>query len=107
MRTIVALLFVPLIAFADGERDSFRVPQDNAEISKADAQFDKRLPPVLPGEEVSDGKNKMKVWSSSGPVPVGRAPEPWAEPGKTRISPEVGVVIDQREALPRNGASSR
>lgn len=41
----------------------------------SDASFDKRLPPVLPGEEVSDGKETMKVWSSSGPVPVGEAPE--------------------------------
>ena len=107
MRTILALLFIPLVTWADGGRDSFSVSQDSPEIAKADAQFDRRLPPVLPGEEVSDGKNKMKVWSSSGPVPVGRAPEPWADPGKTRISPEVGVVIDQRDSLPRTGSGTR
>jgi hypothetical protein len=31
---------------------------------------DKRLPPVVPGESVSDGKKSMKVWSTAGPVPV-------------------------------------
>ena len=99
---------MPLAVWADDGGDSFRVPADTAErtkseVSKADAQFDRRLPPVLPGEEVSDGKNKMKVWSSSGPVPVGPAPEPWADSYKTRVSPEVGVVIDQRDAQQPRG----
>lgn len=31
---------------------------------------DKRLPPVIPGESVSDGKKSMKMWSTAGPVPV-------------------------------------
>lgn len=35
----------------------------------SDASFDKRLPPVLPGEELSDSGKTVKVWSSSGPIP--------------------------------------
>jgi len=66
----------------------------------SDASFDMRLPPVLPGEEVSDGKNRMKMWSTSGPVPVAPAPEPWKESDAVRnkiLGSGVGVVIDQRD----------
>ena len=64
----------------------------------SDAQFDKRLPPVLPGEEVSDGKETMKVWSSSGPVPVGDAPEPWKNDFSRHHGggQGVGVIVDKR-----------
>jgi len=66
----------------------------------SDASFDKRLPPVLPGEEVSDGKNRMKMWSTSGPVPVAPAPEPWKESDEVRnkiLGSGIGVIVDQRE----------
>jgi hypothetical protein len=66
----------------------------------SDASFDKRLPPVLPGEEVSDGKNRMKMWSTSGPVPVAPAPEPWKESVAERnrlLGSGIGVIVDQRE----------
>jgi hypothetical protein len=36
----------------------------------SDAQFDRRLPPVLPGERISDGEKTVKVWTTVGPVPV-------------------------------------
>ena len=70
--------------------------------SASDASFDKRLPPVLPGEIVNDSGRKMKVWSTSGPVPVSDAPEPWKKDedvlsgGKTGPS-DVHVVIDKRK----------
>lgn len=71
----------------------------------SDASFDKRLPPVLPGEEVSDGNKKIKVWSTSGPVPVGQAPEPWSQDkwhrfdqGRfNRDGAPVEVIVDQRQ----------
>ena len=68
----------------------------------SDASFDKRLPPVFPGEEVSDGRETMKVWSSSGPVPVGQAPEPWRKHGGARYDAPagVGVIVDRREDSP-------
>ena len=65
----------------------------------SDASFDRRLPPVLPGEEVSDGKNRMKMWSTSGPVPVAPAPEPWKQSIEERngvLGSGVGVIVDQR-----------
>lgn len=37
----------------------------------SDAQFDRRLPPVLPGEVVNDSGRRMRVWSSSGPLEIG------------------------------------
>ncbi|MCO6431686.1 MAG: hypothetical protein J5J00_12575 [Deltaproteobacteria bacterium] len=64
------------------------------------ASFDGRLPPVLPGEVVADGDRKMKVWSTSGPVPVNDppaapgAPHPGIAPGTAGIG-EVGVIIDR------------
>lgn len=50
---------------------------------------DSRLPPALPGEEVSDGKKTMKLWSTSGPVPVAATPNQ----GEWSLPP---VVIDNR-----------
>lgn len=72
--------------------------------SESAASFDKRLPPVLPGEEVRDGKKKMKVWSTSGPVPVNNdaaaAPEPWKKSGEVNLG-EVGVIIDREDGSRR------
>lgn len=82
-----------------GNTDSVYRP-DGFATPGSDASFDKRLPPVLPGEEVSDGKNRMRMWSTSGPVPVAPAPEPWKESDEVRnkiLGSGVGVVIDQRE----------
>ena len=40
-------------------------------------QDDDRLPPVLPGEEVvTQTGQKMRVWSSAGPVPMNVQPTP-------------------------------
>ena len=93
---IALLLLVPAPAHADGyDRGAGGTPPAGREVS--DAQFDKRLPPVLPGETVSDGHRKMKVWSSSGPVPVSEAPEPWRDREQERAIIEGGaIIVDQR-----------
>ena len=71
-----------------------------------------RLPPVLPGQEVQDSAgNRMKVWSSSGGVPVAPAPEPFEATtslsGGGRLDPsKVGVIVDNR-ALPRELGGAR
>lgn len=67
--------------------------------SGSDAQFDKRLPPVLPGEEVRDGKKVIKVWSTAGSVSVGNVPQapPAPDPWGKNIG-QVGVVVDQRSS---------
>ncbi len=102
------ILLCPFCALADGsEHDSFGIAPSAGEQAGsnpgADASFDKRLPPVFPGEEVNDGQRKMKVWSSSGPVPVANAPEPWDNNGNKDQqksqevqSGSVGVIIDRR-----------
>jgi hypothetical protein len=64
---------------------------------------DPRLPPVLPGEEVSVGGKRMRLWSTSGPVPVSpaaQAPAAAQVPGEG-LAPNVdlgglGVIVDQR-----------
>ena len=49
----------------------------------------------LPGEEVrTPTGQKLKIWSTEGPVPVSRAPEPFASPQPPIEG--VGVVIDGR-----------
>lgn len=59
-------------------------------------QYDKRLPPVLPGEEVvTESGQKMKVWSSAGPVPVNQpTPLGYGVPGYGAGWPP--VIIDDR-----------
>jgi hypothetical protein len=55
-------------------------------------QYDKRLPPVLPGEEiVTEGGRKMRVWSSSGPVPINPPQQPQQFNGGAP-----GVILDGR-----------
>lgn len=64
---------------------------------RADAQVDRRLPPVYPGEEVSDGKKTIKVWSTSGPVPVNRpaaAPQPFDQ--NVQGTGPISVIVDER-----------
>jgi hypothetical protein len=46
--------------------------QGDTDDSKSAASFDKRLPPVVPGESHPDGRQEMNIWSTSGPVPVPR-----------------------------------
>ncbi len=84
--------------------DTRSVQPEHTLAAGSDAQFDKRLPPVLPGEEVRDGEHKMKIWSTSGPVPVGPAPRPFDAPSVGQATPEandslpsnVDVIIDRR-----------
>ncbi len=58
-------------------------------------QYNDRLPPVMPGEEiVTETGQKMKTWSSSGPVPVNRRPPPQALGNGTG---GIGVIVDGRE----------
>lgn len=93
--TVAAALFAPMTqALADGEPAS---NQESSTSTGSDAQFDKRLPPVIPGEEVSDGKNKIKMWSTTGPVPVGEAPEPWKKDVQEIAPGGVGVIVDRDE----------
>ncbi|MCB0319096.1 MAG: hypothetical protein KDD56_10095 [Bdellovibrionales bacterium] len=75
------------------------VPEPN---QASDASFDKRLPPVLPGERVNDSGREMKVWSSTGPVVVADEPEPWNDKKNDSLNVNsdnhgnLDVIIDRR-----------
>jgi hypothetical protein len=64
-------------------------------------QYNTRLPPVLPGEEVvTETGQKIRTWSSSGPVPVNQVPTPQAL-GNANGTGGVGVIIDGRDRFDR------
>ena len=104
-------LYLPVGAVAEepGSRSEW-VQRDPAKkpVNKAsDSSFDKRLPPVFPGEVVGDSGTKMKVWSTSGPVPVAEAPEPWKTPALPGGRPDgigdsgISVIVDDRKGTTR------
>lgn len=80
MRIIILVLFLlaQIIAITTLSAD----PRDSALQGREPLPPSKRikdpsLPPVLPGEVVTtDEGDRIKVWSSSGPVVVGNAPQP-------------------------------
>ena len=74
-------------AIADGEPVAGATPNQ-----ASDASFDRRLPPVLPGERVSDDGHTMRVWSTTGPVPVASAPEISAPQKTVELG---GVIVDE------------
>ena len=96
---LVVLIFSSF-AYADGDKDHTKTA---AEVGADASMADKRLPPVFPGEEVSDGDKKIKVWSTSGGVPVSQPPEPWRNPNDREINvgQGVGVVVDTRRGINR------
>jgi hypothetical protein len=108
------LIFPPAAALADGNPDNdWTAPKEPRAAATpntaSDASFDKRLPPVLPGEIVSDNGRKMRVWSTAGPVPVASAPEPWKQ-DLGHLSPNgIGVIVDQRKDVshPYKGPNSQ
>ncbi|MBX7136677.1 MAG: hypothetical protein K1X83_01745 [Oligoflexia bacterium] len=92
-------------ADAGSNPDTFRVEtsSERAPNPSADASYDKRLPPVYPGEEVADGKKKIKVWSTAGSV-AGGAPSSAGSPPQVPVPGAVGVIVDRRdgERAPRD-----
>ncbi len=88
----LSLFLTTSIAVADGEKDRWDVPAE-AKADQRSPNYDK-TEQFLPGEEVvSPTGQKMKVWSTKGPVPVSRAPEPFEDREKSLL-PEGGVVVD-------------
>ena len=108
---ILSLLWAlsSVCCYADGEFNVGRAAPTPNQAS--DASFDKRLPPVLPGEEVADGERTMRVWSSSGPVSVAQPPEPFEGRAERKVLEGIsrgamGVVVDGRgsdSAVPHTG----
>lgn len=82
-------------AFADGESHAAIVATERS--TPTTRQYDKRLPPVMPGEEiVTETGQKMRVWSSSGPVPVNAQPTPQSLPSSSANS-GIGLLVDGRK----------
>lgn len=87
--------------FADGGRASEAIATGGSadQVENKEQDLDPRLPPVLPGQEVRIGGKKMKVWSSSGPVPASEAPQApnvGSNSSDVKVG-EIGVVIDRRD----------
>ena len=105
---LFALLLSPAVLFADGDATAPKAPSasQNTGVNKAsDASFDKRLPPVLPGERMNDSGHDMRVWSTAGGVPVSQAPEPFKD--RQLIDSFVtngGIVVDDRRPVDRRPA---
>ena len=72
--------------------------QMQASSNPKSENFDK-TDKFLPGEEIaSPTGQKMKVWSTQGPVKVSKAPEPFEDREKTVI-PNGAVVIDATDVM--------
>ena len=110
MRRIALLCCLVLVgpnrAWADGEQicesGTECAPEAPAEGSKRTfvPKLNKRLPPVIPGQVVEVDGQKIKVWSSAGPVPVGNPPEPWREYNSRSyldVPGGVDVIVDDRQ----------
>ena len=88
---LVAFSAAPLAALADGEN---QIPGNDVAPSKESANFGKSSE-YLPGEEVvSPTGQKLKIWSTRGPVPVSQAPAPFDDREKTILN-DSNIVVDE------------
>ncbi len=87
---VLVAFFFPFFtrAFADESAEPTPTPISQ----RSGVLFDKRLPPLMPGEEVQTENGKMKVWSSSGPVPM-NAP---TIDERINNSDSFDVIVDKR-----------
>ena len=93
---VTSIFTVTGSVYGDSPTDGSRGSENQADDSQRSKVLnDPRLPPLIPGEEVTgeDGQ-KMKVWSSSGPVPREATPVPQQIDG-------VGVIVDPYAGRPR------
>ena len=89
---LVSVFLLTTVAGTEARADEAGLQQAPESFTPTSKQYDKRLPPVLPGEEVTtEGGRKMRVWSSSGPVPVNPRPTP-----QTYNGGMPGLILDGR-----------
>ena len=83
--------------------DTFREHVDESDHG-AVAPFDKRMPPVIPGEEVHSGRKTIKVWSTSGSVSASEPPAPPSAPLLPNRNDShlgsIAVAVDGRSFVP-------
>jgi hypothetical protein len=101
-KSILMPLFLVSLAVADGasieatSADSETAKRKVMPVDQSSENF-KKTEDFLPGEEVvSTTGKKVKVWSTKGPVPVSRAPEPFEDRDKTVLDGS-HLVIDAEE----------
>jgi hypothetical protein len=90
--TAVAVVFFPAgSSLADGKQQDAAEPAE--QVDESSANF-KKTGRFLPGEEVvtTTGK-KMRVWSTEGPVPVSRPPEPFEDREKSVLH-NSHIIVD-------------
>ncbi len=89
-----AFLLVPQVALADGENTGQAGSAGMNTSGKESSNFGK-TDRFLAGEEVitPTGK-KVKVWSTEGPVPVSKAPQPFQDEVDQRLPDDTNIVID-------------
>ncbi len=79
---------------ADQAGDDSSTSNSPTTLNPTTRQNDPRLPPVMPGEEiVTQTGQKMRVWSSAGPVPV----NPQPTPQQLNNGYGGGIIIDGRD----------
>lgn len=82
------------LSFADQAGDDSQTASSPSTLNPTTRQNDPRLPPVMPGEEiVTQTGQKMRVWSSAGPVPV----NPQPTPQQFNNGYGGGIIIDGRD----------
>jgi len=99
---LLVFLFIlaPALAFADGYERSPRAQMNPPERAPKSENFDKTKR-FLPGEEVvSPTGQKMKVWSTRGPVEVSPPPQPFEDREKALLPDQVivdtGAIVGRR-----------
>ena len=82
-------------AIADGSVESSDVSNEGAKMTVPSTNFGKTKN-FLPGEEVVTATGKtVKVWSTEGPVPVRRAPEPFRDRAQGQFPRNAHIVVDE------------
>lgn len=76
-------------------RENWTASENSAANQGAGGDMDPRLPPVLPGETIVRNGRTMKMWSTSGPVPV--SPPAVAPAGEVALPKGLSVIVDQRK----------
>jgi len=93
---VILLAFATLNAFADGDSNAISTKSTSA------TQMDKRLPPVLPGEEIKTEGGTIKVWSSAGSPTQGKVVAPPTDINPNNIPNNIGVMVDRRDGFRDN-----
>ena len=106
-KIIISICILVSPAFADGVYSkSASVPTPRNQLPPS---LDKRLPPVVPGERAVINGKDMRLWSTSGPVTVSEAPEPFKDSRQTEEflrRQGGGIIVDDRRLQPLSATDS-